>query len=121
MRLQAASDASRCSQDAATGKAWVYAADELGPRSFISTFYPDTSLYAAGPRHYAASVPARELSSSALWRCINSPPMIFSMEAIIEEVIAWKGVEAPGSPWHLACLSRNRVLEGDTSGEEEEG
>ena len=29
-----------------------------------------------------------------------------------------RGEGAPGSPWHLACLSRNRVLEGDTfSGE----
>ena len=58
-RLQAASDASRCSQDAASSsKVGVYAAAELGPRSFISTFYPDTSLYAGGPRHYAASVQA---------------------------------------------------------------
>ena len=67
--LQAASDASRCSQDAASSsKVGFYAAAELGPRSFISTFYPDTLSLYAGARHYAASVPARELSSSALWR-----------------------------------------------------
>ena len=103
-RLHAAGPSLWCRQDAAW--AWFGSTRQLRPRSFISTFYPDEAL--------RGNEALRSISFHFFCNC--------------QRLIFCKGRsnyrggnrvgrerEAPGSPWHLACLSRNRVLEGDTS------
>ena len=87
----------------------------LRPRSFISTFYPGSPLRGTEALRSINSTPRIVLICT-----LDAPtrPLIFSIGSNYRGGNCMeRELGAPGSPWHLACLSRNRVLEGDTSGE----